>query len=135
MPIHLPPLSRRKFLGRSLAAGAGLALAPRLLGDTRPRDPNSWALFADTHIAADRKLVANKVDLAGHFEEVTRELLALPKRPAGLFIAGDCAYARGEKGDYAHLTELLEPIRKDEIPVHIALGNHDARDHFWEALH
>jgi 3',5'-cyclic AMP phosphodiesterase CpdA len=32
------------------------------------------------------------------------------------------------------LTEMLDPIRASQIPVHIALGNHDHREHFWEVL-
>ena len=29
---------------------------------------------------------------------------------------------------------MLGPIRADQIPVHLALGNHDNRERFWEAL-
>jgi len=32
------------------------------------------------------------------------------------------------------LIDLLEPIRKGQIPIHLALGNHDNRDRFWESL-
>ena len=53
MPIHLPSISRREFLRRSLMAGAGLALSPSLLAAARRVDANSWALLADIHIAAD----------------------------------------------------------------------------------
>src|SRR5262245_23180291 len=134
MPIHLPPISRREFLTRSLAAGAGLALGPSIQAANRETDPNSWALLADPHLAADRTKVARGINLAEHFTKVTAEVLALPKRPAGVFIVGDCAFNTGEKGDYAVLTELLDPIRRDEMPVHLALGNHDERDRFWEVL-
>ena len=56
MPIHLQPISRRQFLVRSLAGGAALALSPSLLAAAKRTDPNSWALLADTHLAADRNL-------------------------------------------------------------------------------
>jgi len=72
--------------------------------------------------------------MAEHFAAVSRELLSLPMRPAGVFITGDCAFNSGQKEDYAVLAELLEPIRKDQMPVHLALGNHDHRERFWEAL-
>jgi Icc protein len=134
MPIHLPPLSRRKFLSRALAAGAGLALEPYLFAKGKPTDHQSWALLSDLHLAANRLQLGRGINMADHFAEVTQEVLALPKRPAGVFITGDCAFNSGEKGDYATLTEMLDPIRKDAMPVHLALGNHDHREHFWEAL-
>src|SRR5689334_9017866 len=134
MPIHLPPISRRQFLTRALAASAGLASAPALLAATKRTDPNSWALLSDTHLAADRAQLGRGINMAEHFNTVSRELLSRPKRPAGVFITGDCAFNSGEKGDYALLTAMLDPIRREEMPVHLALGNHDHREHFWEAL-
>jgi Icc protein len=134
MPIHLSAISRRQFLVRSLAGGAALALSPSLLAAARRTDPNSWALLADTHLAADPKRVARGINMTDHFTKVSRELLALPRRPAGVFIVGDCAFNSGEVADYAHMTDLLGPIRKGEMPVHLALGNHDNRERFWKAL-
>jgi 3',5'-cyclic-AMP phosphodiesterase len=134
MPIHLPAISRRQFLVRSLAGGAALALSPSLLAAAKPSDPNSWALLADTHLAADRGRVAHGINMTAHLTSVSQELLALPKSPAGVFIAGDCAYNSGQKDDYAVLADLLEPIRRGQMPVHLALGNHDNRERFWDAL-
>ena len=134
MPIHLAPISRRQFLVRSATAAVGVGLAPELLAATRRTDENLWALFSDIHLAADRSKMARTINMADHFGVVSRELLSLPKRPAALFITGDCAYNSGETGDYALLSELLQPIRKDQVPVHLALGNHDHRERFWEAL-
>src|SRR5437899_9128462 len=134
MPIHLAPISRRRFLQRSLVAGAGLALAPRLLATEKSIDENSWALFSDPHLAADRALVFRSVNMTQHFQKVSTELLALPSLPAGLFVNGDCAYSSGEKGDYSLLAELLRPLREQQIHVHLALGNHDNRERFWDAL-
>jgi 3',5'-cyclic AMP phosphodiesterase CpdA len=134
MPIYLPPLSRRQFLSRSLAAGAGLALSPELLAAAKPADPNSWALLADIHLAADRSLAARGVNMTEHFKTVSGELQNLPARPVGAFIVGDCAYNSGETGDYAVVADLLQPIRQAEVPIHLALGNHDNRERFWEAF-
>jgi 3',5'-cyclic AMP phosphodiesterase CpdA len=134
MPIHLQPISRRQFLVRSLAGSAALALSPSLLADAKRSDPNSWALLADTHIAADRGLVARGINMTDHFVSVSRELVGLPKRPAGVFITGDCAYNSGETGDYRQMVDLLRPIREGQMPVHLALGNHDNRERFWEVL-
>ena len=134
MPIHLASISRREFLRRSLLAGAGLALAPGLQAAARRTDANSWALLADPHIAADRATKARGINMTGHLQTVSQELLKLPKRPAGVFVLGDCAYNRGEKDDYATLTELLSPLRAGELPLHLALGNHDERENFWGVL-
>lgn len=133
MPIHLAPLSRRQFLTRSLAAGAGLVLAPGVLA-AKTTDERSWALFSDIHLAGDQKLQARGINMTEHFLAVSRELLALAKRPAGLFITGDCAYNSGEAGDYAVVADLLRPIRRHGLPVHLALGNHDNRERFWDAF-
>ena len=108
--------------------------APSLLAAAKRTDPNSWALLADTHLAADRALVARDINMTDHFTKVSGELLALPKRPAGVFITGDCAYNSGQTGDYRHVADLLEPIRQGQMPVHLALGNHDHRERFWEAI-
>jgi Icc protein len=134
MPIHLPPISRRRFLLRSLAGGAALAFSPSLFAAGKRTDPNSWALLSDIHLAADRSFMARGINMTDHFTEVSRELLALPKCPAGVFITGDCAYNSGQAKDYALIAELLEPIRAGQIPVHLALGNHDNRERFWEAF-
>jgi 3',5'-cyclic AMP phosphodiesterase CpdA len=134
MPFQLPPISRREFLKRSILTGLGAALGQQAFAATRPTDANFWALFSDTHLAADRTQVNNGTNMADHFEQVSRELLSSAKRPAGLFITGDCAFNKGEAGDYAMLTGMLDPIRAGQIPVHIALGNHDNRERFWETL-
>lgn len=134
MPIHLPPVSRRKFLTRVMATGAGLLIAPELLADLKRVDPNSWAFFSDIHLAADRAQKARGISMFEHFNLAREQLLALPRRPAGLIISGDCAYSSGQPGDYSAFTEALLPIRTSQTPIHIALGNHDNRANFWEAL-
>ena len=134
MPIHLAPLSRRRFIRRTALTATGLALSPQLMALEKPADPDSWAFLSDTHLAAQRSLLCRGINMVDHFNIVSKDLLACSKRPAGAFLTGDCAYSHGESGDYAMLGELLEPIRKAEIPVHLALGNHDQREHFWAAF-
>ncbi len=134
MPIHLGPITRRQFLGRSLAAGASLALNPALLAAGKPTDESFWALLSDVHLAADRGRVERGINMTDHFTTVARELLALPKNPSGVFIAGDCAFNSGQPGDYAVLADLLKPLREGQMPIHLALGNHDSRERFWEAF-
>jgi Icc protein len=135
MPVYLAPVSRRKFLARSVAGAAGLALGKPLLADSKATNPDFWALMADPHLAADRTLVERAVNMSQNFAKVSSELLGCPERPAGVFITGDCAFNSGETGDYANLTKTLEPIREAGTPIHLALGNHDNRERFWEVLH
>jgi hypothetical protein len=134
MPIHLPAISRRQFLVRSLAGGAALALSPSLLAAAKRTDPDSWALLSDIHLAADRSHTAHGINMTDHFTSISGELLSLPKTPAGVFITGDCAFNSGQVADYAVVSDLLLPIRAAQMPVHLALGNHDNRERFWEAL-
>jgi Icc protein len=126
MPIHLAPHSRRDFLKRSLVAGSGLALAPELFAASRKTDPDSWAIFSDTHIAAEAGKIARETNMTDHFVAAAKEVLGLPQRPAGLFVCGDLAYNSGETGDYQQFTSLLTPLRADSrkrpvIDRHVSL--------------
>jgi Icc protein len=134
MPIQLPPLSRRAFLRRALLTGAGLALAPQLHAAMRRTDATSFALLADPHIAANPAKIMRTINMTDHFNTVAREIIGLSQRPAGAFIAGDCALSSGEPGEYTQLTALLDPLRAAGLTLHLALGNHDQRENFWTAL-
>lgn len=134
MPIQLPPLSRRTFLRRALLTGAGLAFAPQLHAAMRRTDATSFALLADTHIAAQATKVKSEVNMTDHLNAVTSEIIGLPQRAAGVFVVGDCALSSGEPDEYAQFTKLLDPLRADGLTVNLALGNHDQRENFWAAL-
>ena len=134
MPIHLPPISRRRFLGGTLAAASSLALNPDLFAAGPEQQPSTWALLSDPHLAADRGLVSRGVNMTNHFKQVSRELLQLSSPPTGVMITGDCAYNTGELADYSLLVDLLNPLRQEGMPVHLALGNHDHREHFWQVF-
>ena len=134
MPISLPPLSRRQFLTRSLAAAGALVFGGDWFADASPSDVQSWALLSDTHLAADASLVSRTVNMTDHFKQVSREVLALPEAPFGVMITGDCAYNSGELADYSHVADLLKTMRHAGLPIHLALGNHDHRQHFWQSF-
>ena len=134
MPIYLPPISPRGFLRRTLLAASGLALGPRLFAAEKPVDENFWALFSDPHIAADQAQIHSNVNMANHLKAVVQEVMALPSRPKAVFVNGDCAFNSGESGDYAGVTELLKPLRDASAPIYLTLGNHDNREHFWNAM-
>jgi len=136
MPIHLPPVSRREFLGRSLLAGVGLAAGPSLRAapSRRPVDPHAFALLADTHIAADPQAALRGVVMGDNLNAVIAEVNSLLHRPAHALVNGDCALLRGEPGDYATFVDLVKPLRAAGLPVHLTLGNHDDREHFWAGV-
>lgn len=134
MPIYLPPITRRAFLARTLTAVAGLALAPRLMADGKETDGDFWALFSDTHIAANRETYSYDINMTDHLNLASRDVMAFPKLPAGVFVTGDCAFEDGTTADYGTFSDLLKPLREDGMPVHLTLGNHDNRERFWEVL-
>src|SRR5688572_22951028 len=112
MPISLPPLSRRRFLAGSLAAGAGW-MAARVGWSAEDKiDPHRFALLADTHIAADAELIVRQTNMFKHLQHVVADVAALDARPAAVLVDGDCAYQSGESGDYQRLVGLLAPLRE-----------------------
>ena len=134
MPLHLPPLTRRTFLRRSLAATASLLTFPSLRAAESNADPDLWALLSDTHIAGDRALIMRDVNMTAHLEAAVRAVRALASRPAGVFVNGDCAVLKGLAEDYATFSALITPLRETGLPLHLTLGNHDDRDIFRTSL-
>lgn len=116
-----------------MAATGSLALRPDLLAG-EPAEAQSWALLSDPHLAADRSLVSRGINMTDHFNHVAGELLQLAAVPEGVLLTGDCAYNTGELADYSLLVDLLKPLRQHGMPVHLALGNHDNRERFWEVF-
>lgn len=126
------PISRRELLAASLGAGAAsLLLQGRLWSADAPLDPNRFVLLADTHVCEDRSKVLRETNPYENFQQAREQYQAVNSRPAGLIVAGDCAFLKGEAGDYDRLKELVAPL---SIPVTFAMGNHDRREHFWAAF-
>lgn len=134
MPFHIPPISRREFLRRSLAASAGLLTIPALRAADSKADPNHWALFSDTHVAADASLARFDVNMADHLRNAVAGVRALSSPPAGVLVNGDCAFNHGLAEDYGTFTGLLKPLSEAGLPLHLSLGNHDDREVFWNAI-
>ena len=134
MPIHLPPLTRRRFLKGTLAAGAAL-LVPVRLGAAEPGvDPNRVALLSDTHIPTDPAKPYGQVNRVENLAKALSQVIALDPRPANVIVSGDCALKEGLPAAYAVLKQLLEPVRKAGIAIHLCLGNHDHRANFCAAF-
>jgi 3',5'-cyclic AMP phosphodiesterase CpdA len=134
MPLHLPPLTRRTFLRRTLAATASLLTIPALRAAESNADPDRWALLSDTHIAADKSVISRVVNMAEHLDAAVKGVRALASRPTGVFVNGDCAVLKGLAEDYATFSALIAPLREAGMPIHLTLGNHDDRDVFRTAL-
>jgi 3',5'-cyclic AMP phosphodiesterase CpdA len=133
MPFTLPTISRRQFLTVT-AAGAATCLTRGIGAEDRVGDPNRFALLSDTHVAADPKTIARGISMHDHLQAVVREILASQPAPAGVFISGDCALAKGLSEDYSTLLDLLGPLRDAGVPIHLAMGNHDHRERFRQAF-
>lgn len=112
------------MLARHYSVGAAAAEA----------DPNRFALLSDIHIGADPAAHLHGVTMADHLRQACSEVLQLEKPPACAIVNGDCALLKGLSGDYATLLHLVRPLREAGIPLHLAMGNHDQRDKFWQAL-
>lgn len=134
MPITLPPLSRRQFLKRTLAGGAGILVSRVTLAADSSIDPCRFALMGDTHIAGDRAKIMRGVNLAEHLTKASTQIAAMKPLPAAAAVVGDCALLDGQADDYAVLSELLTPIREAGAPVHLVLGNHDSRERCWASI-
>tara|TARA_R110002096_G_scaffold4493_17_gene20931 strand:- start:3129 stop:4043 length:915 start_codon:yes stop_codon:yes gene_type:complete len=123
MPFHLDNLSRRRFFQGTSA----LLLTPAARASS-PDASETWALLADTHIAADAKHEARGANMAGNLAKVVEQVVAEKDTLSGVVIDGDCAYNNGQPGDYETLFGILEPLREAGLPIHLTLGNHDDRD-------
>lgn len=134
MPVHINSFSRREFLASSTAAVLGSMSSPFALAADAARDDDRWVLLADTHIAADRKQEHRGVMMAKNLAQVAEQLAVLEPLPAGIVIDGDCAFGKGEPGEYATLGELLKPIVASGAPVHLTLGNHDHRENIRRTM-
>jgi len=135
MPITLQPLSRRRFLAGATAGAAALALNHWTLGEASPVvDANRVALLSDIHISANLAEHNRSVVMANHLRDALKAVLGAGALPSRLFINGDCAYLHGLAGDYSAVIDLIRPVREAGVPMHLALGNHDSREQFWNAL-
>lgn len=132
MPLTLPSLSRRQFLAGSLAAS--LAASRILAAEESQRDPHRFVLLSDTHIPSKPDISVREVNMHDNFVKASKAILELKSAPTATLHLGDCAYLNGQAADYELLVKLLEPLRKAGMPVHLALGNHDHRERFWQAL-
>ena len=89
--------------------------------DHVPLDENLVALFADTHVTADRN---NPHQRAGLSQSV-RDVLACNPRPANVLFYGDLSFSLGATNDYRLLKKLVKPLEDAGIRWSACMGNHD----------
>ena len=67
---------------------------------------------------------------------VVAEIAAQTARPAGVVVNGDLATdgSPPTAGAYRHLAQLLDPLTKRGMPIHLTMGNCDRRSLFAETL-
>lgn len=130
MPIVVPPLNRRRFLGGALALGAAAAVGRCAAGEPMV-DAARIAFLADTHIWEERTGTHRSVAPTAAFAEAIGQITALRPLPAWAILAGDCAFMEGKTEDYRAVAEELRPLAAAGVGAAIALGNHDHRENFW----
>jgi len=112
MPIYLPPISRRQFLVRSLAAGAGLALGPSILAAAKRTDPNSWPCSRTRIWPQIAHSFGRGINMGRSFHDcLKRTALAAEASRRDIHHGRLRLQQRGE-GRLRLLTTMLEPIRK-----------------------
>ena len=136
MPLHLGECSRRAFLLKSLAGGAGLVVSRAAPAGVAPRqNSEKWALVSDPHVAADVTTARKDANMADNVRRAAAEILAMGAPPAGVIVNGDCAHRDGQVGDYRTFRKLfIDPLVAKKLPVHVTLGNHDNRERFLQGV-
>ncbi|MFN0078049.1 MAG: metallophosphoesterase family protein [Prosthecobacter sp.] len=125
MPLHLT--SRRQFLTQ-LGAAAAWSSAEASATEV---DESLIAILNDTHVGAQHPPSAS---IPTNLRNTVAWLLALPQRPTAVIINGDLALRDGQRGDYEHFAKLIAPLREAGVTLHLTMGNHDAREVFYEVL-
>ena len=122
------------FLSGTLAAGAGVFVSRFGCAAGPAADSDHFVLLADPHVGSRVDQQGHGVNPARNLERAVAQIGRLDFRPAGAIVAGDCAFAQGETGDYRLFGQLLRPLRQAGLPLHFGLGNHDHRDRFLAAF-
>ncbi len=124
-------ISRKDFIKKSVKIGGALATMGIFYEQSRAgNDPSvHLAILADTHVAAYKNEQYRGFFPSKNFQQVISQVN--DKNPEAMIITGDIARLRGELGDYSAIQEQLQ-VLNNEIPVLMALGNHDDRINFYD---
>ena len=129
--VYHKNISRKDFLIKSIKIGGaivtwGTVYETTFAGNTDR--PIHMALLSDTHVKAYQNEQYRGFFPAKNFEMVIEQVSAV--KPEGMIINGDVARLAGELGDYTSIKQHLTALDAN-IPVFMALGNHDDRNNFY----
>src|SRR5262249_45008310 len=125
-------VSRRRFFQLSGIGLGWLAVRPVLASGS---DSHRIALLADTHIPDSANARGpHDCEMTQRLRSAIQNIIGLEPRPACAVIVGDLAWKTGTAAEYAMFAEQLQPLRKIDMPIHLALGNHDNRETFFSSL-
>ena len=128
--IFHKPIDRRRFIKTALAAAGAMvtiATPESHSADKNQKAVTRWALLSDTHVPADVENNYRGFYPYRNLQKVAADVASAA--PDAAAITGDLARLSGQPGDYTNLKELLTPVA-EEMPVFMALGNHDDRQNF-----
>jgi 3',5'-cyclic AMP phosphodiesterase CpdA len=80
--------------------------------------------ISDPHIVKEGTLAYGRVDTPRLLERCVTKILALPRKPDALVATGDLT-DHGSSDEYGLLADILAPL---DMPLFLAVGNHDDRD-------
>jgi Icc protein len=86
--------------------------------------------ISDPHLVVRGKLAYGRVDTPTMLERAVRKIMALPRRPDAVVATGDLTDDATAE-EYGLLAELLAPL---DMPVYLAVGNHDDREALRKAF-
>lgn len=129
MPVSVSTVSRRDFIRSTLAFSAAMALPLSVRAAAPPAAVDHFALLSDPHVSGGIFGSMGK-----RLSTAVKQVLEMPNPAQRVLVAGDCAYLTGETKDYREFIRRIQPLADAGLPVHMTLGNHDDREHFWEAL-
>ncbi len=125
--VELNKTSRRNFLRTSFTAAGMIATLKISNGAHSQEGTIRWAFCADTHMPYDPRNEYRGFRPYDNMGKLVSDILAA--KPEGGVITGDLARLEGFPGDYANLKRFIDPLSK-EMPICMALGNHDNRKNF-----
>jgi 3',5'-cyclic AMP phosphodiesterase CpdA len=117
--VTLSPLTRRAFSFGLASAGVSLLRSAQT--------EMHWALISDPHIPANPAEAYRGFKPQDNLKRIIPEILKA--NPQGALVCGDVARLMGLSADYEAARALLQPV-SEQMPVALALGNHDHRANF-----
>jgi len=124
-------ISRKDFLRKSVKIGGALATWGMFyeLSHGATNSSIHLAILSDTHMAAYKNEQYRGFFPSKNFEQVLNQVSE--RNPEAMIITGDIARLTGELGDYSAIQKHLQSLKR-EMPVLMALGNHDNRFNFYD---